>query len=306
MTAKELQEKLTNVGYISDLAIAYAALSTVNEQIPLLIEGEPGCGKTYLAQSIAAALGIELIRVQIYEGITPDKILYDYDYQRQLLSIEAIRSTLDGALQGKTPEEALAAAGKIDFYGSQFLIKRPVLRAITSEKPVVLLFDEIDKCSPELEYSLLEVLSDFALSIPQYGTVECNPQNRPLIFLTSNNYRELSEALKRRCSYLYIQRKTEEEICAILKISLGEEKLNAFAEIASKCLFQMQSLHLRQTPSISEGITWASYLCSHLDADPAWTAGMLAKTAEDGPVITQVLKDQADSLNAARKVLSQE
>lgn len=305
MVAEELQNKLQEVGYIADLGIAYAALSTVNERIPLLIEGDPGCGKTYLAQSVAAAMGIKLIRVQIYEGITPDKILYDYDYQRQLLSIEAIRSTLDDALKGKSPEEALEAAGRINFYGKQFLIKRPVLQAITSDTPVCLLLDEIDKCSPELEYSLLEVLDNFSMSIPQYGTITCKPENRPLIFLTSNNYRELSDALKRRCSYLYINKKTKEEICAILKLKLGDDRLATFAEIASSCLFKMQSMNLRQTPSISEGITWASYLCEHLDADPAWTASMLAKTKEDGQAITKVLKEQADSLNAARKIIGE-
>lgn len=302
MTARELQNKLQSVGYLANMEIAYAALSTVNEKIPLLIEGEPGCGKTYLAQSVASALDLDLIRVQIYEGITPDKILYDYDYQRQLLSIEAIRSTLDDALKGKTPEEALEEAGKINFYGSQFLIRRPILRAITGQEPVVLLLDEIDKCSPELEYALLEVLSDFSLSIPQYGTVSCAPYNRPLIFLTSNNYRELSDALRRRCSYLYIRRKTQDEICKILKMKLGDVRLSAFAEIASSCLFRMQNMNLRQTPSISEGITWASYLCGHLEADPTLTANLLAKTREDGDAITRVLREQAESLNAAREM----
>lgn len=300
MTAEELQAKLNDVDYVADMNIAYAAAATVNEKIPLLIEGEPGCGKTYLAQSVAKALGLELIRVQIYEGITPDKILYDYDYQRQLLSIEAIRSTLDNALKGKTPDEALEAAGEINFYGPQFLIKRPVLKAITSDKPCVLLLDEVDKCSPELEFSLLQILDDFSMSIPQYGTITCKKENRPLIFLTSNNYRDLSDALKRRCSYLYIQRKTKEEICAILHMQLEYGTPNAFIQAAGDCLYQIQQLNLRQTPSISEGITWASYLRDHLDADPVWTSSLLAKTKEDKAAIDEVLSNKSTELKVAR------
>ena len=127
LSIREIISKLNDVDYIASPDIAYAASGTINERIPLLIEGQPGQGKTQLAKAVAKMLGLELIRVQMYDGITPDKIMYDYDYQRQLLTIEAIRSTLDGSLNGKTPEEAIQLASGIDFYGKQFLIRRPIL-----------------------------------------------------------------------------------------------------------------------------------------------------------------------------------
>lgn len=175
------------------------------------------------------AFGLSVLRVQFYEGLTADKILYDYNYQRQLLSIQAIQSTLAKNLDGKTINEAMDVAKTIDFYGKDFLIRRPVLESIWGEQRYVLLFDEVDKASEELEYTLLEFLDDFSLSIPQYGTVKAK-------------------------------------------------------EVMASCLYQLQSLCLKQIPSISEGITWAGYLQKLMDDKDfniADSLCMLCKNKED-------------------------
>lgn len=175
------------------------------------------------------AFGLSMLRVQFYEGLTADKILYDYNYQRQLLSIQAIQSTLAKNLDGKTINEAMDVAKTIDFYGKDFLIRRPVLESIWGEQRYVLLFDEVDKASEELEYTLLEFLDDFSLSIPQYGTVKAK-------------------------------------------------------EGMASCLYQLQSLCLKQIPSISEGITWAGYLQKLMDDKDfniADSLCMLCKNKED-------------------------
>ena len=175
------------------------------------------------------AFGLSVLRVQFYEGLTADKILYDYNYQRQLLSIQAIQSTLAKNLDGKTINEAMDVAKTIDFYGKDFLIRRPVLESIWGEQRYILLFDEVDKASEELEYTLLEFLDDFSLSIPQYGTVKAK-------------------------------------------------------EGMASCLYQLQSLCLKQIPSISEGITWAGYLQKLMDDKDfniADSLCMLCKNKED-------------------------
>ena len=194
-----------------------------------MVESDPGQGKTSLALAMGQAFGLSVLRVQFYEGLTADKILYDYNYQRQLLSIQAIQSTLAKNLDGKTINEAMDVAKTIDFYGKDFLIRRPVLESIWGEQRYVLLFDEVDKASEELEYTLLEFLDDFSLSIPQYGTVKAK-------------------------------------------------------EGMASCLYQLQSLCLKQIPSISEGITWAGYLQKLMDDKDfniADSLCMLCKNKED-------------------------
>lgn len=261
MTILEIENALKSVNYIPSKAISYAISGCVNDKIPLLIEGEPGSGKTTLAKAVAEMLNIPLYRVQFYDGITADKILYDYDYQKQLLTIESIKSALENNLKDKNIDEAINLVKDINFYGKEFLIKRPILKSISENQRCVLLLDEVEKSSEEIEYTLLEMLDEFSLTIPQYGTITCKDEFKPIVFLTSNNYRDLSNALKRRCNYLYIENKSKEEILNIIKLKAQvSEKL---AKGVADSLYEIQKLALKQTPSISEGILWANYLASN-------------------------------------------
>lgn len=283
MKINEVRQRLKDVNYMASNDIIFAVAGAINEQIPLLVEGAPGSGKTALAKAVADMLGCKLIRVQFYEGLTADKILYDYDYQRQLLTIESIKSVLAKELKDKNIEQAIDATKDIDFYGKSFLIQRPILESIMSEERCVLLLDEIDKASEEIEYTLLQFLDEFSMSIPQYGTITAKKDNRPIVFLTSNNYRDLSDALKRRCNYLYIKNKTKKEMVEILKMkaSISDKLANGVAS----CLIAIQKLNLKQMPSIDEGIKWASYLQKNLseidENNIDYTLCMLAKNQED-------------------------
>lgn len=181
-------------------------------------------------------------------------------------------------------QESLDAAGKINFYGRDFLIERPILKTISGKKRYVLLLDEVEKASEEIEYTLLEVLENFSISIPQYGTVTCPEEMRPIVFLTSNRYRDLSQALKRRCNYLYIKQKTAEELKEILQMQSSIDP--KVAESVANCAKQIRSLPLKQQPSISELSEWAKYL-STLNSDELGeetlkaSLCMIAKNKED-------------------------
>lgn len=293
----EIQKKLNEIGYVANADIAYALSGTINNRTPLLVEGEPGNGKTYLAKALAKITNAKLIRIQMYDGITPDKILYDYDYQRQLLTIEAIKSTLKRTFKEQTLEESIKAAADINFYDKSFLIYRPVLQALTAEEPVVLLIDEIDKTSEELEYALLEILDEFSMTIPQYGTIKCPEEKRPMVIMTSNNYRELSDATKRRCNYLYIEKKTKEEIRKIIEL---QNKLNIQeANAAAECLIKIQEQDLKQTPSIAEAISWANYIKENQELkkeDYQSTAFLLAKNQSDNKIIQKILEENNEEI----------
>ena len=289
----KIEKGLDSVGYYPTKEISYAVMAAITCDKPLLIEGAPGAGKTSLAKAIAAMLNLPLIRVQFYEGISNDDILYDYDYQKQLLTLEAIKPTITKELEGKSIQDAVNyVANSVSFYGKDFLIERPVMQAINGSGRKVLLLDEIDKASEETEYMLLEVLSEFSISVPQYGTVTCPTDQRPIVILTSNGYRELSEALKRRCAYLYINNKSKDEMLAILKNKARfDEKL---AESIANCMVKIQNMRLRQTPSIAEAVDWGNYLQSmfgeHLEnlEDPEeikYTLGAIAKNKEDERIL---------------------
>lgn len=261
ITKNELHEKLAGVGYCSTEEIDTALMMSGLCGMPLLVEGDPGTGKTYLGESLAKALGFGFIRLQMYDGLTDDKILYDYDYQRQLLSLEAIKPVLEREFKDMGIQDAIRVAAKeINFYGPEFLIERPILKSITGKDRYVLLIDEIDKASEENEYMLYEFLENYSISIPQYGTIQCPEDKRPIVILTSNRYRELSGALKRRCAYLYMKRKNIDEMTEIIMTQANvDEKL---ARGIAKCLDSASSIPLKQYPSISEGINWAKYLKS--------------------------------------------
>lgn len=281
MNINEITNILLGQNYISNKRIDFAVSASINDNIPLLIEGAPGTGKTALAKAVAEALNLPLLRVQMYEGVDASKVLYDYDYQKQLLTIEAIKSSLEDQLKGKDVEAAMDYVKHIDFYGKEFLIERPVLKSIMGNQKYVLLIDEIDKASEELEYSLLEVLDEFAMSIPQFGNISCPEEMRPIVFITSNNYRDLSEAFKRRCNYLYIQPKTAEEIETILEHKTSANK--ALQESISRLLVQVSKMDLKQTPSIAEAINWAEYLAKNIDdlKDLPNTLTFIAKNKND-------------------------
>lgn len=283
MNIEEIKEGLEKVNYIPNNDILFAVSGAINSNIPLLVEGSPGTGKTLLAKAVSQMLDIPLIRVQFYEGITADKILYDYDYQKQLLTIESIKSVLSKELGDKKVKDAVNFASKINFYDETFLIKRPILQSITSDTPCVLLLDEVEKSSEEIEYTLLEFLDEFALTIPQLGRIEA--KNKPIVFLTSNNYRQLSDALKRRCNYLYIEDKTESEMKKILETKAQiDEKLSISI---SKMIVSLRNLNLKQMPSIAEAINWGKYLTENeiKEEDIPYTLGILLKNKEDIEIV---------------------
>lgn len=260
MLPSEIHEKLRETGYCSTPEIDYTLYVALTLQKPIMLEGDPGTGKTALAGAVADMLGVPLIRCQMYDGLTDDKVLYDYDYQKQLLTLEAIKPALEKAYQGiSDPDEIIhKVANTFNFYGKDFLIERPILKAINGSGRKVLLVDELDKAPDSIEYMLYEFLEDYGITIPQYGTIKCPEDQKPIVFITSNNYRELSQGLKRRCAYLYIHNKTKTEILEILHTRCQiDEKL---AQGIANCLSEAQTVPMRQVPSIAEGIDWGNAL----------------------------------------------
>ena len=272
MTLEELKRKLNDAHYIHDDTLATVLTVALQLGRPLLIEGAAGVGKTEVAKVMAAALGRDLVRLQCYEGLDEGKALYEWNYQKQLLSIQVNMASED--------KDALTKS----LFSDEYLLERPLLQSIRSEKPVVLLIDEIDKADEEFEAFLLELLSEMQVSIPEIGTIRA--RSIPFVVLTSNRARPLSEALRRRCAYLYIPYPDLEKELAILRAKLPNLDDQLRLQVAQAVQKLRSTEAILKKPSIAETLDWAAALdalgVKELTPDAIdRTAGFLLKNTED-------------------------
>jgi MoxR-like ATPase len=242
----DVVERLRAVDYLADANIAGVVYLADRLEKPVLVEGPAGVGKTELAKALALVAGARLIRLQCYEGLDESKALYEWNYKKQLLRIQADRE-----------HETSWADVEADIFSEPFLLTRPLLEAIRADEPIVLLIDEVDRVEIETEALLLEVLSDFQVSIPELGTIE--GKQRPLVVMTSNNTRELSEALKRRCLYLHLDYPDLEREKDIVRVRVPDVD-DELAEQVARVVRSIRQLELKKAPSISETIDWAKTL----------------------------------------------
>jgi MoxR-like ATPase len=280
-SVQSVRDALRDVSYLADDGIAGVAYLADRLQKPILVEGPAGTGKTQLAKSIAEITDARLIRLQCYEGLDESKALYEWNYKKQLLRIQTERGE-----QGEDWTEI-----KDDIFSDEFLLTRPLLEAITATDPVVLLIDEVDRVEVETEALLLEILSDYQVSIPELGTITAT--QIPLVFLTSNNTRELSEALKRRCLYLHVdypQLEREKEIVLAKVPDISEHLADQVARIVRS----IRQLDLKKSPSVSETLDWARTLLL-LNID-----NIDEQTAKD--TLHVLLKYQTDIAKAAKEL----
>jgi MoxR-like ATPase len=288
----EVRDGLKKVDYLADEGIAGVVYLADRLQKPVLIEGPAGTGKTQLAKSVAEMSGARLIRLQCYEGLDESKALYEWNYKKQLLRIQAQRVSESEGAKWLDIEE--------DIFGEEFLLTRPLLEAIRSEEPVVLLIDEVDRVEVETEALLLEVLSDYQVSVPELGTVTAT--QIPLVFLTSNNTRELSEALKRRCLYLHIDYPDLEREKEIVLTKVPDITENLADQIA-RIVRSIRQLELKKAPSVSETLDWARTLLllgiENVDAEAATgTVNILLKYQSD---IAKAVKEFASEGSTWKK-----
>ena len=287
MDLQTLKMKMDEAHYIYDDTLATVLSVALTLGRPLLVEGAAGVGKTEIAKVMAAALDRDLVRLQCYEGLDESKALYEWNYQKQLLSIQVNMNGSD--------KEALTRS----LFSDEYLLERPLLQSIRSEKPVVLLIDEIDKADEEFEAFLLEILSDMQVSIPEIGTVKA--RSVPFVVLTSNRARPLSEALRRRCAYLHIEYPDMEKELAILRAKLPHVDDRLCAQVALATAKLRASDAILKKPSIAEALDWAAALDAlgvrELTPDAIRrTAGFVLKNNDD---IAQLLKEEPHTHDCA-------
>lgn len=296
ISKEELDRALRKSGYIANGTTIDALWVSLTMKRPLILEGPAGCGKTSVSKALAEGLGFNYIRLQMYEGLTDDRVLYDYDYQKMLIVAELTKERILDQYHNIDIHDAIdTLAQNFHFYDKEFLLPRPILSSIMSEQRTVLCVDELDKASEETEYMLYEFLENYAITIPQYKTIYCKPGLEPIVMITSNGYRELSGALRRRCGYLYIPHKTKEELVEILmnRVDLSP----AIAHAVGDCFMRLRAMDLRKQPSVSEAIDVATYLSEA----PALTKdyilgalGMICKHQRDLKSVTKALNTLAD------------
>ena len=283
MDIQELKQKMDEARYVYDDTLATVLYVALQLGRPLLIEGAAGVGKTEIAKVMASALDRDLVRLQCYEGLDESKALYEWNYQKQLLSIQINMGSKDSDELTKS------------LFSDEYLLERPLLQSIRSEKPVVLLIDEIDKADEEFEAFLLEMLSEMQVSIPEVGTILAS--SVPFVVLTSNRARPLSEALRRRCAYLYIQYPEMEKELAILRAKLPHVDDRLCAQVALAVQKLRSNEALLKKPSIAETLDWAAALDAlgirELTPDALrQTAGFILKNSEDLSVLEESQADE--------------
>ncbi len=251
---------LETAGYICTREIATVVFLAARTQKPILVEGPAGVGKTELAKAVSRSLDREMIRLQCYEGLDEAKALYEWEYAKQLLYTQMVKDKIGDVVSGAAslPDAVDRIAGQEDaFFSERFMLPRPLLKAIRSDEPVVLLVDEVDKSDPEFEAFLLEVLSDHQVTIPELGTLKA--VHIPFVVLTSNSYRDMSDALKRRCLHLYIDYPD-----APTELAIVRRKIPAIADALARqvvdAMTRIRRLDLKKIPSISETLDWAHAL----------------------------------------------